>query len=333
MNRLWAPMLALGLAIALVVVAWLGAGTVVETVRRAGWGVLILAPIYLAPLLLASLSWRRLLPRERRPGVARSILLTWVGLAVNWLLPVGQVGGEVVKARWATRLGTPGPDAAASVVADKTLQVATQIIFAIVGVALFAWASTDTGVLVGALVGTGAFTLGVVGFVVIQRRGMFRTTAKLAKRPLEKLGVAGLHEDAARVDDALRAVYADRASLARAAILRMAFRLTLVIETAVALELLGHPVGLAKIIAFEALGQTVRAGAFLIPGGVGVQEGAFVALAVGLGIPAPVGLAVSLCKRARELLVGVPGLIVWQTHVGRAAITPAAGARARDEIL
>ncbi len=313
-------MLALGVGIALGVIVWLDAGTVIETVRRAGWGVLALGPLYLGPLLLAALSWRTLLPAGHRLGLGAAIRLSWVGLAVNWLLPVGQVGGEVVKARWAARLGMAGPVATASVVADKTLQVATQIVFALVGVALFAWLSTDSGVIVGAAVGTGAFGAGVAGFILLQRRGLFRVSARLARRPLALLGVEGVDADARKVDEALRAIYRDGGRLARAAALRMAFRLALVVETGVALELLGHPSGLAKAMALEALGQTVRAGAFLIPGGIGVQEGAFAGLALGLGIPAPVGLAVSLCKRARELLVGAPALLDWQTHLSREAI-------------
>lgn len=317
MRRAWGLLLLLGLVIATGVIAWVGAGTVLDTVRAAGWRVTLLAPLYLLPLTLATASWRALLPRRRRPGFASLAALTWIGNGVNWLLPVGQVGGEVIKGLWASRHGVRGDDAAASVVADKTLQVVTQILFALIGLGLLAWHSTNRNVLVGAAIGTGAFTLGVAGFVALQRRGMFRISARLMRKPLEKLGRGGIHADAHRVDEAVRALYRDRRTLLAAGALRMAFRFALVIETGIALALLGHPAGLAKLIALEALGQTVRAGAFFIPAGIGVQEGAFAALAIALGIPAPVGVALSLCKRARELLVGVPALIVWQARLGR----------------
>lgn len=322
MKRAWAILFLAGLAVATLVVSWIGFGTVVETVREAGWGVLILMPLYLLPLWLATLSWRLLLPEGQRLRFGAAIVPVWIGLAVNWLLPVGQVGGEIVKARWAVRRGVPSPEATASVVADKTLQVITQIIFALVGIALLGWLATDFDVLVGAVVGTGAFGAGVAGFLVLQRRGMFRLSAAIAKKPARRMGLRDFGGDASRFDEALGAVYADRVALIRAGVFRMAFRLALVIETGVALQLLGHPSGLAKVIALEALGQTVRAGSFLIPAGIGVQEGAFAGLAVALGIPAPVGLAVSLCKRARELLVGVPALLYWQASIRHASSSP-----------
>jgi uncharacterized membrane protein YbhN (UPF0104 family) len=62
----------------------------------------------------------------------------------------------------------------------------------------------------------------------------------------------------------------------------------------------------------ESLGQAVRAGAFVVPGALGVQEGAFMLLGRALGIPPETALALSLSKRCRELLFGLPGLVVWQ---------------------
>ena len=49
-----------------------------------------------------------------------------------------------------------------------------------------------------------------------------------------------------------------------------------------------------------------------LPGGIGVQEGGFVALCAVFGIPAPAGIALSLAKRFPEVVLGLPGLLVWQ---------------------
>jgi hypothetical protein len=56
-------------------------------------------------------------------------LASWIGLACNWLLPVAQIGGELVKARL---LAKPNKDIEpwATMVIDKTFQVLTQICFA-----------------------------------------------------------------------------------------------------------------------------------------------------------------------------------------------------------
>ena len=60
-------------------------------------------------------------------------------------------------------------------------------------------------------------------------------------------------------------------------------------------------------------GQAIRAAGFAIPGSLGVQEGGFLLLAPLAGLRPETALALSLAKRAREVLLGVPGL--WYLHL------------------
>ncbi len=83
-------------------------------------------------------------------------------------------------------------------------------------------------------------------------------------------------------------------------------------EVWLALSFLGHPVSLLSAMMLESLGQAVRAGAFAVPGALGVQEGGYVMLGRVLGLGPETALALSLAKRVRELLLGIPGLIAWQ---------------------
>ncbi len=57
----------------------------------------------------------------------------------------------------------------------------------------------------------------------------------------------------------------------------------------------------------ESLGQAIRGAAFAIPGSLGVQEGGYLLLAPLVGLPPEAALALSLAKRARELLLGRAG--------------------------
>ena len=66
----------------------------------------------------------------------------------------------------------------------------------------------------------------------------------------------------------------------------------------------------------------MRSAGFLIPGGLGVQEGGILASGVWLGLAPEVVLAAALLKRARELLYGVPGLIAWSYLDGPAQVEP-----------
>jgi hypothetical protein len=72
----------------------------------------------------------------------------------------------------------------------------------------------------------------------------------------------------------------------------------------------------------ESLGQAIRGAAFAIPGALGVQEGGYLLLAPLAGLPPDAALALSLAKRARELLLGVPGLLYLHlcSRTGRGAV-------------
>lgn len=56
--------------------------------------------------------------------------------------------------------------------------------------------------------------------------------------------------------------------------------------------------------------------AFVVPAGVGVQEAARVLFGHALGISSELALAVSMAKRMREVLCGLPALLSWQWMEG-----------------
>ena len=58
----------------------------------------------------------------------------------------------------------------------------------------------------------------------------------------------------------------------------------------------------------------------IVPNALGVQEATYAALAPLFGVGAPFGLALSLLKRARDLALGVPILVVSHALEGRRAL-------------
>jgi hypothetical protein len=63
--------------------------------------------------------------------------------------------------------------------------------------------------------------------------------------------------------------------------------------------------------------QALRHLAFVVPAGVGVQEAGLVIFGHALGISGELALAVSMAKRMREVLCGLPSLLSWQWMEGR----------------
>ena len=64
------------------------------------------------------------------------LLLRWIREGVNNLLPLAQIGGEVVAWNLLRRRGTKSSAAIAGTVADLTMEMVTQILFTVLGVAL-----------------------------------------------------------------------------------------------------------------------------------------------------------------------------------------------------
>jgi hypothetical protein len=83
------------------------------------------------------------------------------------------------------------------------------------------------------------------------------------------------------------------------------------LETWLALRWLGQPVSPAAALVLESLTQAARQFIFLVPAGLGVQEAGFVGLGYLLGIGSDLAIALSLAKRMREILFGLPALLSW----------------------
>jgi uncharacterized membrane protein YbhN (UPF0104 family) len=73
------------------------------------------------------------------------------------------------------------------------------------------------------------------------------------------------------------------------------------------------------------MNQAMRHLAFMVPAGLGVQEATLVLFGSALGISSELALAVSMAKRLREVLCGVPALLSWQWLEGRRLQAPSAG--------
>lgn len=305
-----------GLLLLTGLVVWQGVGEVTDALAAAGWGLLLLAPYHLLVVAVDALGWWVLFPSSPRPSVRRTVHLRWISESVNQLLPAAQVGGEVVRARLLARAGFPAGLAGGTVVAALTAAAVTQVLFGLSGAALLLGRMGTTDflpALVAALAGFGLL-LGI--FWALQRRGLFGTIARAAGRFLSGSARTGLALGAERIDAALRDVYGRRGRVAASLGLHLLGWILGTGEVWLALWLLGAPVSLAEALLLESLGQAVRGVAFLVPGAWGVQEGAYLLLGAAVGLGPAVSLALSLAKRARELLLGVPGLLVWQAIEG-----------------
>jgi putative membrane protein len=306
-----------GVGILAAIIAWQGVGDVASAFSRAGWGIIAIVFLHLPSLWADAMGWRRLFPAGQRPPQRTMIMARWIGESVNDLLPVLQMGGNVVKAWLLTGSGVPVARAGASVVVDVTLVVLSQILFTLIGI--WAVASTLGGraSFLMILAGTAVMAVLLAGFYAAQRRGFFGIVARIAGRVLGSEAWPAFSREASEIDLEIRRLYGERRSLTVSGLWHVLSWFLGIGEVWVALRLLGYPVNLGTALLFESLGQAIRTGAFAVPGAIGIQEGGYILVGGALGIEPGIALALSFARRVRELLLGLPGLVVWQASTLR----------------
>jgi glycosyltransferase 2 family protein len=309
-----AALVALFAAVALI--AHEGLEAVLDLLRRAGWGVLWIALFHLIPLAVMAQGWRYLLAARWRGSIGTFFRARWVRDAVNDLLPVAQVGGHLVGARMLAFDGAAPGVAAAGALADMTVELLAQLLFTVMGLALLLHGAGYDGTAHWIVVGLAVAAPALAGFVLAQRGGLLRLLEVALERLAEKstrisIGrVTGLH-------DTICAIYRDRRGLLSSTACHLAAWLLGAGEAWFALHLMGSPASLGDAVVLESLGQAIRSAAFVVPAGLGVQEGGYMLLGGLLGLGPETALAVSLVRRARDLLLGLPALLVWQIAEGR----------------
>jgi putative membrane protein len=205
--------------------------------------------------------------------------------------------------RQLTQRGLPLPSAAAAVTVSTTFQLLGQIVFAMIGVALI-----GTRINGALLISIAVMTLILLSFYLTQRRGLFRSVIP-AIRFFSPARLSALSDRAEEFDLAVRQTYEHRLRSACSFALNLIGWLVGTGEVYLVLKLINAPVSWRSALLLESLGQAIRGAGFAIPGSLGVQEGGFLLLAPLAGLPAGTALALSLAKRARELLLGAPGLL------------------------
>jgi glycosyltransferase 2 family protein len=310
-----------GLALATALFVWQGVGPVLAAFAAGGIGIVWASLFHFVSMAVNARAWQVLLPaspRGKRGSLAFYLWAVWLREAVNGLLPVARVGGEVVSARLLMRNGLSPPKAVASLVVDMTVSLVSQFAFSVLGVALLAALGAGGGVVGDVALGLLVAVPLMAAVAVVQRVGLFTVLARLF-RALFGDRFDALVGGAAPLDRAVRRLYRRR----RALLLCFAWQLIGWIagagEVWLALRFLGHPVGLVRSLIVEAVIQALSSGAFIVPGAIGVQEGGFLFTGGLIGLSPELALALALARRARDIIVFVPALLFWQIAAGRRA--------------
>ncbi len=306
-----------GVGLAVWLLSRYGVIQILEVVARIGWlGMLAIILLHLAQMLCSALGWQVISRANGQPSRTRTYLqLRWVREAVNNLLPAAQSNGEFVAARLLRRRGVPLATAIGGTIADLTLEMATQVLFTVLGVVLLAGMVGHTGLvetltdglLFAALIFATVFAALWLGLAAVLENAVIRLGRSLGWPATGQVG--GLRE-------ALVGCYRSPGRVVAGACCHLLSWLVGGIEVWLVLHFFGRDISIGPALVIESLGQAAKAVGFAVPGAIGVQEGGYVLVCRLLGISPEIAIALSLVKRLRDVSLGLPGLLLWHRTEG-----------------
>jgi len=303
MTSRWyrAALLACGMALLSYLVARIGLAAVLASFRELSWRLVLVAFFPCTVFKLFDvLAWRYAFPTVPPPfsRLAKTLL---AGQAVTLTTPTGTLGGDAVRA-WMLRDQVSLRESLPSLVIVKTTASAAQGAILLIGILVARWTLSPDSALVRIMELLLLLeTIGVVGFVAVQMRGVVGGGHRLLRR-FGFSGSAATGAAAEHIDRALATFYRHQPGrLALSFLFNLLAWVASAVEVWLILYFLGQPVSPATAFVIEAFGTGIAFATFFIPGQLGVAEGGAVATFIALGLSAATGLSFSLVRRVREV--------------------------------
>ncbi len=315
-----------GVVLAVFLIWRLGPGAVRAVLASASWHLFpLVVGAYVLQQTLGTFALWAFGTMERGPGWRKTPLMRlarvrFVGEVINYAMPTGSIGGEPYKLM-ALGQAEGRRRALDALAAAKFMHIAgigpfaATVLFRAAGLGLGGEALRAPFQYLGAafaLITVAAWALVLPGFLGRALLGAYYRYRRLMPRPLRGFRVL-LQLDRAAGRQVKRAPV--RAALAYALYIGMWWAAS--IEWAAIARVLdiGGSLGLAGGGLFEC--ATIIVAVVPVPAGMGTQEAGKMALAELLGLAAGVGLAMSLVRRAREMLMLAAGAALGLLEWGR----------------
>jgi glycosyltransferase 2 family protein len=300
-----------GLLLGTALIGWFGFGRVVDATISVGAGGFAMICAWQLVLFAAlGLAWYVLLPPDQN---WRLWVLVWgrmVRDAAGNCLPFSLVGGFVLGARAVTLHGVPWPAATASTVVGVTAEFLAQIGLVLIGLLILSARSPGYSMTLPVCLGLLAALISGLAFVWLQR-GATSPLMRLSRRMLGNW-VRNADAQMAAIQKELTAIYGAPWRVALCTALHLLAWFGTGCASWIAFRLLGADIDFLGALGIEALLHALLATAILVPGYAGVQEAAYVGVGALFGQPPELSLGVSLLRRARDLALGIPILLIWQ---------------------
>ena len=273
------------------------------------WSIPAVALLQIVQQFGCGCAWWNLVEAPR-PSCWSFFRTRWVRASFATLVPVGGAGAALVAVRLAIRAGLSLDIAVASLMLDATIEMISQIVFMALGLALLLAAAPQLPVVEWAAATLFFAVLAAAAFIAVQRTGGMKlielAIAKLASRWPRFLPLTE-----ARLHDRLMRLHRHRRAASVSGLMHFGAWMLGAAEIWLILFAFGQPASLTKCVIVESLAMVGRSAGFFIPGALGTQEVALLLVGKLVGLTPETAILIAIVKRLRDVLVGVPGLVVW----------------------
>jgi putative membrane protein len=302
-----------GLALATGVVIWLGAAHILEAILKIGWlGLFYVLLWQLAVFVLLSLAWWVLSPNL---NVGTVLWARLVREAAHACLPFTDIGGLVFEARVLVLGGVDSTLAAAFSIVDVIAEALGLVPLLVFGLIVLLTRHPGATATVPMSIALGILLIGGVAAFALRRP--LAKLLRLATVKLLKPWLQDAPHRAAELEQSVAELLRHKRRIAGGSLLHVLCWFGGAANVWIAYHLLGAELTVVDALAIESILSGTLAVAWLVPAGLGAQELTYVGVGGLFGIPAYLSLAVSLTRRARDILIGAPALLLWQGREAR----------------
>ena len=313
-SRLQLLALLVGFGLFAFLVIEIGGPTILRDLRTIGWGLALVIALEFVVDGLNTWGWRQTFaPSERIIPFSVLYLIRLAGTAFNQILPSASVGGESVKADL-LRPYLSIQSSLASVITARLAHGIAQAGFVTAGFALgFSRLDLPSEISTALIAALCIATIGIASFLWLQRRGLFASVSEVGRvLHMPEKWIARLHRATASLDKSIRDLHINRPTdLAISVAWHFAALLIGVFQIYILLSGLGLATDLGTCLIIEAFSMMLQLALFLVPAGIGVQEGGKVFIFKLLRLPESAGLSVGIAFRLTQLTGIAAGLLSY----------------------
>ena len=268
---------------------------------------------HIPTLYFDAMTWV-ILSKNPKLSLLWSFIIVWISQATGKFFPTGNITGEFVRIYLAVKKGLSTAEATSTVFIDLVIATFSLFLIAIMSFIYFLLGSSDDLLIKHVIYLSLSLLLIFISCLIFYFFISKRILKILIKKIPSFFGYKISYQKIfaiIRVDRALNKAIKNKIILIKALICRILGWLGGAFEIYIFLWIIGYDPNIIDVIVIESFSGIIRAVAFFIPAGIGVQELAFVIVGDFVGLNSETAFSIALGRRVREILVGLPAISSW----------------------